>query len=87
VFSQREYGGGHWYLSSQNWHLYSDEFSKEISSYSGSDGRKLVLVRRTGDNGFIDAGRCGTEPRSKVGAGKVDQILTHVRNQESERAK
>jgi hypothetical protein len=30
-----------------------------------------VLVRRASDNGFIGGVRCGTEPRSNGGAGKV----------------
>jgi hypothetical protein len=41
-----------------------------------------VLVRRASDNGLIGGGRCGTEPRSNGGAGKVRS--THVRNQERE---
>jgi hypothetical protein len=48
-----------------------------------------VLVCRAGDNGFIGGGRCGTEPRSNpmVEQEKLDQISTHVRNQERERAR
>jgi hypothetical protein len=60
VFSEHKNGRGHSHLPGQNWHLCSEE----NSGYSGSDGRKSVLVRWAGDNGFIGDGRCGTEPKS-----------------------
>jgi hypothetical protein len=44
-----------------------------------------VLVRRASDNGFTGGGSVDLNQGPAVEQEKLDQILTHVRNQERER--